>query len=104
MARVRQVAAYLLKALTTRSLNDIGQRFGGRDHTTILCAMRRVEELLLLGDHDVRALIVGVLAMLEARGHGVRAVTLVGATGLLLCPLLPVTRAALHSARSFDAR
>ena len=45
VARPRQVAMYLSKALTTRSLPEIGRRFGGRDHTTIMHGVRRVEEL-----------------------------------------------------------
>ncbi len=45
IARPRQVAMYLSKALTTRSLPEIGRRFGGRDHTTIMHGVRRVEEL-----------------------------------------------------------
>src|ERR1700744_3609490 len=45
VARPRQVAMYLSRKLTTRSLPEIGRRFGGRDHTTVLHACRRVEEL-----------------------------------------------------------
>jgi chromosomal replication initiator protein len=45
IARPRQVAMYLSKTLTTRSLPDIGRRFGGRDHTTIMHGVRKVEEL-----------------------------------------------------------
>jgi chromosomal replication initiator protein len=45
IARPRQVAMYLAKTLTTRSLPDIGRRFGGRDHTTIMHGVRKVEEL-----------------------------------------------------------
>ena len=45
IARPRQVAMWLCKQLTTRSLPDIGRRFGGRDHTTVLHAVRKVEEL-----------------------------------------------------------
>lgn len=45
VARPRQVAMYLAKALTTRSYPDIGRRFGGRDHTTVLHAVRRIEAL-----------------------------------------------------------
>ena len=45
IARPRQAAMYLAKQLTTRSLPDIGRRFGGRDHTTVLHAVRRIEEL-----------------------------------------------------------
>jgi chromosomal replication initiator protein len=44
-ARPRQVAMYLSKTLTTRSLPDIGRRFGGRDHTTVMHGVRRIEEL-----------------------------------------------------------
>lgn len=45
IARPRQVAMYLAKHMTTRSLPEIGRRFGGRDHTTILHGVRKVEEL-----------------------------------------------------------
>jgi chromosomal replication initiator protein len=45
VARPRQVAMYLSRQLTTRSLPEIGRRFGGRDHTTVLHACRRVEAL-----------------------------------------------------------
>ena len=36
---------YLAKTLTSRSLPDIGRRFGGRDHTTVIHAVRKIEEL-----------------------------------------------------------
>ena len=45
VARPRQLAMYLAKNLTTRSYPDIGRRFGGRDHTTVLHAVRRIEQL-----------------------------------------------------------
>ncbi|MET0274178.1 MAG: chromosomal replication initiator protein DnaA [Phenylobacterium sp.] len=45
VARPRQVALWLAKQITTRSLPDIGRRFGGRDHTTVLHAVRRIEQL-----------------------------------------------------------
>ena len=45
IARPRQVAMYLSKQMTTRSLPEIGRRFGGRDHTTIMHGVRKVEEL-----------------------------------------------------------
>jgi chromosomal replication initiator protein len=45
VARPRQVAMYLSRELTSRSLPDIGRRFGGRDHTTVLHACRRIEAL-----------------------------------------------------------
>jgi chromosomal replication initiator protein len=47
VARPRQVAMYLAKQLTTRSLPEIGRKFGGRDHTTVIHAIRKVEELKL---------------------------------------------------------
>ena len=46
VARPRQVAMYLSRKLTTRSLPEIGRRFGGRDHTTVLHACRRIEALM----------------------------------------------------------
>jgi len=45
VARPRQIAMYLAKQLTSRSLPEIGRRFGGRDHTTVMHSVRRVEEL-----------------------------------------------------------
>jgi len=45
IARPRQVAMFLSKTLTTRSLPDIGRRFGGRDHTTVIHAVKRIEAL-----------------------------------------------------------
>jgi chromosomal replication initiator protein len=45
VARPRQVAMYLAKQLTTRSLPEIGRKFGGRDHTTVMHAVRKIEEL-----------------------------------------------------------
>lgn len=45
VARPRQVAMYLCKRLTTKSLPDIGRKFGGRDHTTVMHAVKKVEEL-----------------------------------------------------------
>ncbi len=48
-ARPRQVAMYLSKQMTTRSLPEIGRRFGGRDHTTVMHGVRKIEELM---QHD----------------------------------------------------
>ncbi|MFZ2004014.1 MAG: chromosomal replication initiator protein DnaA [Stellaceae bacterium] len=45
VARPRQVAMYLAKQLTQRSLPEIGKRFGGRDHTTVMHAVKKIEEL-----------------------------------------------------------
>jgi chromosomal replication initiator protein len=46
IARPRQVAMYLAKQLTPRSLPEIGRRFGGRDHTTIMHGVKKIEELM----------------------------------------------------------
>ena len=45
VARPRQVAMYLAKQLTSRSLPEIGRKFGGRDHTTVIHAVKKIEEL-----------------------------------------------------------
>jgi chromosomal replication initiator protein len=45
VVRPRQIAMYLSKVLTLRSLPEIGRRFGGRDHTTVLHAVRKIEGL-----------------------------------------------------------
>ncbi|HWD60209.1 MAG TPA: chromosomal replication initiator protein DnaA [Stellaceae bacterium] len=47
VARPRQVAMYLAKQLTPRSLPEIGRKFGGRDHTTVMHGVRKIEELML---------------------------------------------------------
>jgi chromosomal replication initiator protein len=60
VARPRQIAMYLAKQLTQRSLPEIGRRFGGRDHTTVIHAVKRIEELRAADaelDADVRLLI-----------------------------------------------
>lgn len=65
VVRPRQIAMFLVKALTTRSLPDIGRRFGGRDHTTVLHAVRKIERLsetdpaLSARLEEIKALIVG---------------------------------------------
>ncbi|MBX7248482.1 MAG: chromosomal replication initiator protein DnaA [Caulobacteraceae bacterium] len=46
IARPRQVAMYLCKLHTTRSYPDIGRRFGGRDHTTVLHGVKKIEQLI----------------------------------------------------------
>ena len=45
VARPRQIAMFLSKNLTSKSLPEIGRRFGGRDHTTVIHAIRKIEEL-----------------------------------------------------------
>jgi hypothetical protein len=46
VVRARQIAMYLAKKLTEQSLPEIGRRFGGRDHTTVLHAVRKIEALV----------------------------------------------------------
>ena len=46
VARPRQVAMFLSKRLTSKSLPEIGRKFGGKDHTTVMHAVKRVEELM----------------------------------------------------------
>ena len=45
VARPRQIAMYLAKSITSRSLPEIGRKFGGRDHTTVMHGVKRIEEL-----------------------------------------------------------
>ncbi|NOZ65757.1 MAG: chromosomal replication initiator protein DnaA [Alphaproteobacteria bacterium] len=52
VARPRQVAMYLAKQLTAKSLPHIGRQFGGRDHTTVMHAVKRIDELRL-ADSDL---------------------------------------------------
>ena len=47
VARPRQVAMYLAKSITTRSLPEIGRKFGGRDHTTVIHAIKTIEEIMV---------------------------------------------------------
>ena len=60
VVRPRQIAMYLSKNLTSRSLPEIGRRFGNRDHTTVIHAVKKVEELRNMDvsfDEDVELLI-----------------------------------------------
>lgn len=52
VARPRQVAMYLAKQLTTKSLPEIGRLFGNRDHTTVIHAVKQVERLIA-NDPDI---------------------------------------------------
>tara|TARA_R110002020_G_scaffold44911_16_gene128849 strand:- start:1523 stop:3043 length:1521 start_codon:yes stop_codon:yes gene_type:complete len=65
IARPRQVAMYLSKKLTKRSLPDIGRRFGGRDHTTVMHAVKRIDELRA-SDAEFNAQIETVESVLKA--------------------------------------
>ena len=66
VVRPRQIAMYLAKTLTLRSLPEIGRRFGGRDHTTVLHAVRKIENLV--GNDNVLA---EEIELLEAAAAGV---------------------------------
>ncbi len=46
IARPRQIAMYLAKRLTSRSLPEIGRKFGGKDHTTVMHAVKRIDKLI----------------------------------------------------------
>jgi len=46
LARPRQIAMYLAKQYTTNSLPDIGRRFSNRDHTTVIHAVKKIDELI----------------------------------------------------------
>jgi len=52
VARPRQVAMYLAKQLTSKSLPEIGRKFGGKDHTTVMHAVKKVEELCKI-EHEL---------------------------------------------------
>jgi chromosomal replication initiator protein len=62
IVRPRQVGMYLAKKLTPRSLPEIGRRFGGRDHSTVLHAVRKIEDLLKTDEQLARE--VNLLAKL----------------------------------------
>ncbi|KQN19511.1 chromosomal replication initiator DnaA [Sphingomonas sp. Leaf33] len=64
VARPRQIAMYLAKRLTTRSLPEIGRKFGNRDHSTVIHAVRRIEELRGT-DRDVDSAVNTLLRQLE---------------------------------------
>ena len=60
VVRPRQVAMYLAKVLTPRSYPEIGRKFGGRDHSTVIHAVRLIEDLRTRDadmDGDVRSLL-----------------------------------------------
>lgn len=65
VARPRQVAMYLAKRLTPRSLPEIGRKFGGRDHTTVMHAVKRIEELCA-SDSELEADVSSLTRMLDS--------------------------------------
>ena len=65
MARPRQVAMFLAKTLTSKSLPEIGRRFGGRDHTTVIHAVKKIEDLKSI-DNQIAEDVELLRRMLEA--------------------------------------
>ncbi len=65
VARPRQVAMFLAKRLTSKSLPEIGRRFGGRDHTTVIHAVKKIEELRAI-DNQIAEDVELLRRMLEA--------------------------------------
>lgn len=59
VARPRQIAMYLAKGMTLRTLPEIGRKFGNRDHSTVIHAVRRIKDLIAVDSEigaDVRAI------------------------------------------------
>ena len=52
-AEARQVAMYLMRTLTNLSLNDIGDEFEHRNHTTVLSSIRKIESSIAKNDQDI---------------------------------------------------
>ena len=65
IARPRQVAMFLSKTLTSKSLPEIGRKFGGRDHTTVIHAVKKIEELKQI-DNQISEEVEILRRMLEA--------------------------------------
>lgn len=65
VARPRQIAMYLSKNLTSKSLADIGSKFGKKDHTTVMHAVKKVQELML-SDVDFREEITLLTRILQS--------------------------------------
>ena len=63
IARPRQIAMYLAKTLTTRSLSEIGRKFGGKDHTTVMHGVKKITELYK-SDNELKAEIDNLVASL----------------------------------------
>src|SRR3546814_20197811 len=68
VVRPRQIAMYLAKKMTPRSLPEIGRIFGGRDHSTVIHAVRTIEALRA-HDADIDADIRALQQQLEARSE-----------------------------------
>ena len=59
LARPRQIAMYLAKKLTTRSLPEIGRKFANRDHTTVIHAVKKIDELIKK-DNEIRQNVIEI--------------------------------------------
>lgn len=65
IARPRQIAVYLTREITGRSLPDIAHQFGFDDHTTAMHAVRTVEQYIAEDKHDTRAAVATIRAQLD---------------------------------------
>jgi chromosomal replication initiator protein len=65
IARPRQIAMYLSKRLTSKSLPEIGRKFGGKDHTTVMHAVKRIEEISR-GDQEFSDEVELLMRMLQS--------------------------------------
>ena len=59
LARPRQIAMYLAKQYTTNSLPDIGRKFSNRDHTTVIHAVKKIDELIKK-DNEIRQNVIEI--------------------------------------------
>ena len=59
LARPRQIAMYLAKQHTTNSLPDIGRKFSNRDHTTVIHAVKKIEELIK-NDNEIKQSVIDI--------------------------------------------
>ena len=66
VVRPRQIACWLMRNFTTMSLPEIGRRMGGRDHTTILAACRKIDCLLSEGRPDIKSVVESISARIQA--------------------------------------
>ena len=57
LARPRQIAMYLAKKYTSKSLPDIGRKFSNRDHTTVIHAVKKINQLMLEDENMKRNII-----------------------------------------------
>lgn len=66
VSRTRQIAMYLARHLTNHSLPEIGRSFGGRDHTTVMHAIKRIDEIMA-ADDKFRDVVSVLRSQLECR-------------------------------------